>query len=137
MKPFLGGTSTVVPGTPLVVESDVPSGERGVVFEDDGNTGYFYARDSRVPETLFVDAMHVYSVKGVVEADVASTLRIIRSPDFSKLALVINDSPHAVFDFADRIGYCIDAFPEPAEDSGWQRKGWSPELRNWFYPANS
>ena len=134
MKPFLGIQAEIKIGDPTVLESDLPSGEHGVVFEDDGETGYFYARDYQVEEKLFVDAMHIYSVKGVVDADQLSSLRIIWSRDFTKSALLVNNSPHAVFDFADKVGYCLDEFPEPDPETGWQRKGWSSELKDWFYP---
>ena len=48
-------------GTPLVVEGPSPEGDFAAVFEDDGETGYFYALDrerlsckalaQRVPDT--------------------------------------------------------------------------------------
>ncbi len=136
MKPFLGTQAEIKVGEPIVLESDVPSGERGVVFEDNGDTGYFYARDYRIEDKFFVDAMHIYSVEAVVDADRPSSLRIIWSQDFSKFALLINDSPHGIFDFVNKVGYCQDKFPEPAPKTGWQRMGWSSELKEWFYPTD-
>lgn len=135
MKPFLGAEAEIEVGNPTVIQSDVPDGDCGVVFEDDGDTGYFYARDYQVEDRLFVDALHVYSVKGVVDADRSSALRIIWSRDFTKSALLINDSPQAVFDFSEKTGYCQDEFPEPDAETGWQRKPWSSEQREWFYPT--
>ena len=137
MKPFLGNQAEITVGEPVVLESDAPSGERGVVFEDDGDTGYFYARDYRVEGKMFVDAMHIYSVKGVVDADRPSSIRIIWTRDFSKSALLINDAPYGIFDFKDKIGYCQDKFPEPDAETGWQREGWSSELKEWFYPSEN
>ena len=134
MKPFLGAQAEIKIGEPAVLESDTPDGERGVVFEDDGETGYFYARDYRVEGKLFVDALHIYSVKGVIDSDRPSALKIIWTRDFTKSALLVNHSPHAIFDFTGQVGYCQDEFPEPDPETGWQRRGWSLELRYWFYP---
>jgi DNA invertase Pin-like site-specific DNA recombinase len=92
----------------------------------------YHARDYRVEGQLFVDAMHIYSVKDVVDCDRLLTVRIIWSHDSSKSALLINGALQGVFDFKARVGYCVDEFPEPASGTGWQRMGWSPELKNWF-----
>ena len=37
-------------GQPLVVDGDSPIGRYATVFEDDGNTGYFYAIDTDVED---------------------------------------------------------------------------------------
>ena len=134
MKPFLGYSGAINLGEPVVFESDADERSYGVVFEDDGRTGYFYARDHRVPETPFVDALHIYSVKGVVDADKLCLLCIIWSHDWSKAALVINDVPHAMFDFEGKVGYSKDVFPDPDPKTGWTRKPWNTELKAFFYP---
>jgi hypothetical protein len=133
MKPFLGCHGTLNVGNPVVFETDAPGDEYGVVFEDDGRTGYFYARDYSFPEIPFVDALHIYSVKGVVDADKPSTLRIVWSPDWTKAALLMNDMPHAMFDFEEKVGYSIDVFPEPDPKTGWTREPSDPEFKSFFY----
>ena len=115
------------------MESDAPESPWGVVFEDDGDTGYFYARDYREVDSVFVDALHIYTVKQVVDASLPSNLRIIWSNDWSKAALLLNNRPHAMFDFAEKIGYSIDEFPEPDPNTGWRRLPWSKELKRFFY----
>ena len=69
MKPFLGAESTIRVGVEIVLESESVGGERGVVFEDDGDTGYFYARDFSNPSPSVVDALHVYDVAAVTDAE--------------------------------------------------------------------
>ena len=133
MKPYLGALKEIKVGRPCVIESDAKGHPRGVVFEDDGETGYFYARDYRIEDSLFVDALHIYSVLGVRDANIPSTVRIIWSDDWEKVALLINDSPHAMFDFERRVGCSIDGFPEPDPNSVWSRAPWSSELKSFFY----
>jgi hypothetical protein len=52
------------------------------VFEDDGETGYFYAMDLRREEQI-VDAVHIYNVASMVDrqrvsAGVGSGNRVVR-----------------------------------------------------------
>lgn len=119
MKPFLGAESTIRVGVEAVIESDSPDGKRGVVFEDDGETGYFYARDFLRPELFFVDALHVYDVEAVVDPERPSEVRIIWSRDFMVAALLINQRPHVIFHFGESRGYSERPFPEADPKSGW------------------
>ncbi|BCU76701.1 DUF2251 domain-containing protein [Luteolibacter sp. LG18] len=133
MRPYLGARAEIVAGCPCVIESDAVGQPHGVVFEDDGGTGYFYARDYRIEGSLFVDALHVYTVKEGSEGERPSSLRIIWSNDWRKAALLINDSPLAMFDFERRTGYSLDVFPDPDPKSGWHRAPWSSDLKGHFY----
>lgn len=133
MKPYLGARSEIHVGHPHVVESNASELPWGVVFEDDGDTGYFYARDYREVDSVFVDALHIYTVKLVANPSVPSNLRIIWSSDWCKAALLLNNSPHALFDFAEKIGYSIDEFPEADPRTGWRRLPWSKDLKSFFY----
>lgn len=135
MKPTLGANQEIQVGEPAVIESDSPDGNRGVVFEDDGETGYFYARDFTVPDSTFEDALHIYSVEGVSDADQPSTVVILWSGDGLKACLLINRYPHAVFDFESKCGYSRDVFPEPAAGSEWTHQDWEDGLRDWFFSA--
>lgn len=91
------------------------------VFEDDGQTGYFYALDTEKPDNPICDAVNIYIVKNVTDRAKPSTVQIIWSGDGLKSALVINDYPHAVFDFADHRGYSRTDFPPP--DPHWTKYG--------------
>lgn len=132
-RPYLGAQKEINVGSPCVIESDAVDQSRGVVFEDDGETGYFYARDYSIENSIFVDALHIYTVKGVEDAASLSTVRVVWSKDWEKVVLLINNSPHAMFDFREKLGYSLDEFPEPDPKSGWRRVPWNSELKHFFY----
>lgn len=132
-NPILALTETIRVGEEIVLESDNDTHPCGVVFEDDGKTGYFYARDYSVPDQLFVDALHIYSVEGVTDKDVPSKVQILWSSDGRYAALIINQYPHAVFDFHDKCGYSRHNFPDPDPATGWTHKPWDDRLRTVFY----
>lgn len=133
MSAILGAKQTIKVGQEAVIESDANDGSRGVVFEDDGNTGYFYARDYSVEDQLFVDALHIYSLKEVADADIPSEVHILWSADLMKVVLIINKHPHAVFDFKERCGYSRDQFPDPDPSTGWTHAPWCDSLRKYFF----
>jgi hypothetical protein len=113
-------------GNEFVIEGPSPTPPFVAVFEDDGETGYFYALDTTREENPILDALHIYDVEGVTDRHLPSTVQIVWSMDDRKAALLINDYPHAVFDFVARRGYCRDGFP-PVEGEG----GWSPDGHAW------
>jgi hypothetical protein len=133
MNPILGAKETIQVGVEVIVETTSTDEKRGVVFEDDGTTGYFYARDFNRPEHYFVDALHIYSKKEVTDGHIPSELNILWSPDETKAVLIINQYPHALFDFTAQIGYSRDEFPEADPKTGWSHKPWSDELRDLIY----
>lgn len=113
------------PGDGTWLASDAPFGTFSAVFEDDGETGYFYAVE-RVGETpRLLDAVHIYNVRCVTDGDLESELEIRWSADGAHAALFINDVAHAVFDYAARRGCCRTGFPPPPET------GWSPQGHAW------
>ena len=136
MKPFLGAQSVIRVGVESIIESDTPDGTRGVVFEDDGDTGYFYARDYSRPGELFVDALHVYNAEVVTDSERPSTVKIIWTRDFKNAALLINQMPHVIFDFNECCGYAKSPFPAPDPNSGWKHEVLNPGLRERFHPKN-
>ena len=118
---------TLKVGEPLVVDGASPDGRYVAVFEDDGTTAYFYAVDSDIEDANPIqDALHVYNVADVADAHLPSSLEIGWSGDGQKVLLLINDHPHAAFDFARRQGWCQTGFPPDASASGW-----SPASRQW------
>lgn len=108
--------SIITVGEESIVDSASPRGRYLVVFEDDGETGYFYACDTSRGEAPVVDAMHVYNVADVLDKGIPSDVQIAWSEDGLKAALYINDYPHAVFDFMARRGYCRTNFPMPSTE---------------------
>lgn len=112
-EPVLGAQQELRVGTPTLVETESPNGRFGVVFEDDEQTGYFYARDFTRDATDISDALHIYSVESVTDRHHPSEVHILWSRDSLKACLIINRYPHAVFDFTARRGYRRDVFPVP------------------------
>ena len=53
-------------GRELVVEGASPSTQFATVFEDDGDTGYFYGLDTKKAGNPIVDALHIYNVADVI-----------------------------------------------------------------------
>jgi hypothetical protein len=105
---------TITVGKPVVVEGPSPSAAFGVVFEDDGTTGYLYGLDFSRQDNPIVDAMHIYNVEQVTDRAKPSVVQLVWSGDGLKAALLINRYPHAIFDFEARRGYCRTGFP-PAD----------------------
>ena len=126
---------TIRVGEATTIASCSPSTEYQVVFEDDCETGYFYGVDNTREEHVIVDALHIYNVRNVVDKDKPSLVQIIWSEDGFKAALLINEFPHAVFDFAAKRGYCRTNFPNlPSSDSDWSThsKEWNDAAMDLF-----
>jgi hypothetical protein len=122
-------------GQALVVDADSPVGRYATVFEDDGESGVFYAVDTDIEDGNPVqDALLVYVAADVSDAELASTLEIGWSDDGLKALLLINDQPHAAFDFAKRQGWCQLALPEDAVNKAWSKapRQWSDAVEALF-----
>jgi hypothetical protein len=122
-------------GQPLVVDADSPIGRYATVFEDDGDAGCFYAVDTDVEDGNPVqDALLVYVAADVTDADTASTLEIGWTRDGLKALLLINDMPHAAFDFGKRQGWCLTGLPAAALNKAWSTgtRAWSDEVEALF-----
>lgn len=124
------------PGEETFVAHDSPVHPHSVFFEDDGQTGYFYALDLSCEEDMILDAVHIYNVADAVDRDRPSQAKVIWSDDGLKSVLLINGYPHAAFDFQARRGYCRNNFPNfPAKDSNrWHREDheWSESAISWL-----
>ena len=118
-------------GEPSVFEFQAPRGTLSVVFEDDGETGYFYALDYSSASQPIQEAVHIYDVMSVVGRDRPSVVRIAWSADATKASLWINDYPHAVFDFAAKRGYARSNFPPPRK---WKSHdfSWDDQILKYF-----
>lgn len=127
---------TFKPGEDVYVASDSPVNPHSVSFEDNGETGYFYALDLNRSNNMIVDALHIYNVADVTDRDRSSTLSMKWSFDGLKCALLINGYPHAVFDFSIRRGFCRTNFPNfstPSEDCWtYADHTWSDDAIAWL-----
>jgi len=123
-------------GSDFFFAEDAPNGRFSAFFEDDRDTGYFYALDLTRPDKMILDAVNIYNVANVVDRHVPSTLCIVWSEDGTKCALLINGYAHAAFDFAAKRGYCRSNFPNfPDRDqSSWRRSdhGWNEDAVAWL-----
>ena len=89
-------------GTPEVLESFFEHIPYGVVFEDDGDTGYFYAASQD----------GILDVEDVSDKHIPNHVLILWDDACTIAALCINGYIHAVYDFVEQAGYCRNGFPE-------------------------
>lgn len=110
------------PGLPHVVETESPNGGFGAVFEDDGETGYFYVLDLSANEQI-QESFLIYNVRSVTDRAKLSEVAIAWTDDGNHVALFINSHAHAIADFAAKRGFCRSNFPSPSkwpcEDFQW------------------
>ena len=109
------------PGKEAFLDSVSPTNSFAVVFEDDGETGYFYALDTAKEGQSILDAVHIYNAGNVTDSDKVSEAMVIWSKTGEQAALLINGYPHAVFDFVAERGYCRTGFPPPG--ANWSSEG--------------
>ena len=137
------------PGNDLFLESFSSENHYGVVFEDDGETAYFYAveKDGEGGGLRILDALHVHESGNGEEPDPddpplgpksnlaqqPTDLKIIWSRDWLKCALVIDGFVHALFNFEDQSGYNINEFPPPNEFWTQGDRKLTPELIQRFF----
>jgi hypothetical protein len=123
-------------GSDVFFSEDAPGGQHSAFFEDDGETGYFYAVDLTQSDNVILDAVQIYNVQNVADRDRPSVLSIVWSADGLKCALLINNYPHAGFDFAARRGYCRTNFPNftNKSESAWSSAdhSWSDDAIAWL-----
>ena len=122
-----------LPGEETWYASDSPTSHFSAIFEDDGDTGYFYAWDRAREEGAILDAVHVYTVRNVIDREIDSKAAIIWSEDGLKAALLLNDYPQAVIDFQARRAYSRSNFPPPGgEWRASERAPWDDDLMRLF-----
>lgn len=119
----LTAESELIVGTALVVEAQAPEEPFLAVFEDDGDTGYFYAVDPSADDNPIQDALHIYNAADVADKEKPSEVKIGWSQDSRKAVLLINGYPHAIFDFEAKRGYCRTGFPPAPENTPWGLDG--------------
>src|ERR1700694_2971134 len=95
---------TFKPGDQTYFGSDSLTHPHSASFEDGGGHAYFYSLDLTRADNMIVDAVQIYSVPNVSDRERTSSISIVWSADGKKCALLINDYPHAAFDFAAKRG---------------------------------
>jgi len=113
------------PGTEVWFASDSSTSSYSGVFEDDGETAYFYAYDRGNPDAPILDAVHIYSAHSIDDREREAEAEIYWSSDGLKAGLLINDFLHAVIDFQSCKAYGRTNFPPPG--GPWraaQREPW-------------
>ncbi len=104
-------------GAESLLEGASPAGRYIALFEDDAQTGYFYALDLERGQNAICDALHIYNAEDITDKEIPAHFQIVWSEDGLKSALLIDQQPHAIFDFESQRGYCLTGFP-PA-DPNW------------------
>jgi hypothetical protein len=59
----------LIGGQETVVEGAAPQGSFVAVFEDDGQTGYFYGLEGSQGKNPIRDTLHVYNVRNVIDRE--------------------------------------------------------------------
>src|SRR5512138_349873 len=106
-------TETITLGNPITLECSSPKTNYSVVFEDDGDTGYFYGLNLDNTKQPVLDSLLVYNVKDILDEKVSVKVEIIWSDDGLKSCLAINGFKHAIFDFESKKAYCRTGLPAP------------------------
>lgn len=106
-----------------MIESPSPQKRFAAVFEDDGETGYFYAVDTQSDAGAIQDGLHIYDVADIADKTTPMVVSIAWSSDGQQAGLFIGRYPHAVFDFSQRKGHCRTGFPPVRSDSDWSQGG--------------
>jgi hypothetical protein len=134
MPIIVTGESQLIVGAAIVVEGPAPAGPFVAVFEDDNETGYFYALDTSANDNPIQDALHIYDAHNVSDKEKPSVVKIGWSRDNQKVALLINGYPHAIFDFQAKRGYSRGGFPPAPKGSPWATHGheWSDSALELF-----
>jgi len=133
MTIFVTAQAQLIVGEAQVIESLAPEGPCAAVFEDDGETGYFYALIENAEGNPIQDALHIYNADDVSDGKIPSDVKIGWSEDNKKCVLLINGYPHGVFNFDTKNGYCRTGFP-PAGNEVWSLFGhdWTDDVDDFF-----
>jgi hypothetical protein len=115
MQGYLLKNQQITIGENTYLESRSPENSFAVMFEDDTESGYFYAADinAATQEIRILDMLHIYDVESIAPEERQATASMIWSTDWLRCALVINQYCHAIFDFENQGGYSRHEFPPP------------------------
>jgi hypothetical protein len=105
---------------------DSLDGKFSAIFEDDGDTGYFYGLENGRDDPI-LDALHIYNVAQVTDPDAVYPTEIRWDKSGSRAGLFIDGKCHAVFDFTLRRAVCRTGFP-PATGAFASSHEWDERL---------
>jgi len=100
----------------------------GVVFEDDGATGYFYATNKKADKIF--DALHLYDEKSRDGLRPGDDVFIVWNPKLTRVGLFYHGRFHAIVDFKNRSSCCRSGFP--ARVGKWCKTSheWNEDMAN-------
>ena len=124
-------SETITIGNPITLECPSPKTSFAAIFEDDGETGYFYGLNLEDKKQPILDSLHIYDVQDILDPNVSVQIDIFWSDDGLKSRLEINGFSHAVFDFESRKAYCRTNYPRPDRRFTSSHK-WSDEALDLF-----
>ncbi len=84
-----------------------------------------------------VNALHIYNVNNVVDKNISSKIQVVWSSDGLKALLLINNHPHAAFDFKNKKGYSLTLSPPPLNDDWVPDSSWDDDQVWLLFNANS
>jgi hypothetical protein len=133
MKGYLLKNEEIKIGDGCFIQSEAAEHALVVVFEDDKETGYFYAAEKDATGSLSIlDMLFVYDAQQVSAQEKKAKLSILWSTDWQRCGLILNNTCHAVFDFQNKAGYNITGFPPPVLWNATERKLTSEMVKGFF-----
>lgn len=108
---YLDREDNFLVGQDTFIDSMSPTTPNAVVFENNTETGYFYALPTD-PNQQVLDALNIYDVGKVIDKDKVCKIQVAWTEDRTIASLLINDYCHAIFDFINRAGFCRNAYPQ-------------------------
>ncbi len=104
----------------------------GVVFEDDGETGYFYATDEK-HATIF-DALHLYNPRDPNRLKAGEKGLIVWNGAYLRAGLFYHERFQAVIDFKNKVSCCRTGFPAKVGSWSLSNHQWKEELTEGLRP---
>jgi len=102
----------IVIGNDCFIDVVSPHYPNAVVFEDDGETGFFYILDRSKSENQIIDAIHIYDVLRLrKEGTEEAVVKIAWSDDGMRACLYLDDWLQAEYDYTLGKGRSRSGFP--------------------------
>lgn len=100
----------------------------GVVFEDDGGTGYLYATNEKTDKIL--DALHLYNERNRDGPRQGNRVFIVWNAKLEKAGLFYHNRFQAIIDFKNRSSCCRTGFPPKAGTWCKTSHEWREDMAN-------
>lgn len=104
----------------------------GVVFEDDGETGYFYATNAA--NSVIFDALQLYNQNSSEMKPMGEEVYIVWNPVKHKVGIFYNNKFQAVFDFSSSRGVCRTGFPATKGTGSTNEPEWDDSFVDGLQP---